>query len=78
MGFPLGEGIGMQHAEFLERERDRAALAGYEAGERGKHCADPFTGADVAILLNGMRTEEEQHLVRLRALLSGLEGSRPG
>jgi hypothetical protein len=66
------------NTESSERERDRAALAGYEAGERGKECAEPFTGAEVAILLNGMRTEEERHLVRLRALLSGLEGGRLG
>jgi hypothetical protein len=68
----------MTNAEFLERERDRAALAGCETGGRGEQCPERLTDAEVAILLNGMRTEEEQHLVRLRALLSGLEGSRLG
>lgn len=61
----------------VEHERDAGEPGGFREGERSGVRADRLTGEDLADLLDGVRMEEESHLIRLRALLSGL-GRRGG
>ena len=58
----------------VEYERAAGEPGGFREGERSGVRADRLTGEDLAVLLDGMRMEEESHLMRLRALLSGLAG----